>query len=316
VELPRPAAGERRTELEELLQEARRALAEREDAPSGDWVLETARDLASGAKPGWYLPGGGVAFYARRGPSAFGHVHATGARPPDAAGQLADAVLDGLPPDVASINFGFSGLTAEDERRVVARLLRRPGGRSIGRRAMEHSLSAADERFPPALPRGVREVPVGDVTVDALTDLDVRSFRGSPDELLIGANPTEYRYVIETILAGQLGRFVDEASTALIESAPVRLVGAVLTVEQSVHRAILVDLLVDPEHRRRGLGRYLLAWALRALRGLGYETARLWVTDDNTPALTLYAAFDFRPVAAATIYRWERAAGAQPHAAR
>jgi len=316
VDAPRPAAGVRRTDLEEQLQQARRALAQREEAPSGDWVVETARELHSGSKPGWFLSDGGVAFYARRGPAAFGHVHAGGGAPTVAAVRLAETVLDALPTDIASINLGFSGLTAEGERQVVARLLGRPGSRAIGRQAMEHPLTAEDERPPPGLPTGTRELPVREITLEALTDLDVRAFRGSPDELLIGASPAEYRYVLDTILAGQLGRFVDEASTALVEESPVRLVGAVLTAEQTIRRATLVDLLVDPERRRRGLGRFLVEWSLRALRGLGYETARLWVTDDNRPALALYAHYGFRPVAAATIYRWERPSGPQPHTAR
>ena len=312
----RPTAQVRRTDLEEPLQELRRALAEREEAPSGDWVVETARELASGARPGWLLPGGGIAFYARRGTAAFGHVHAAGPEAESNAVRLADTLVESLPSDVRSINLGFTGLSAEVERTVVGRLLHRPGAQAIGRRAMEHALGSGDEASPAALPPGLQSVPVRDVTLEALADLDLRAFRGSPDELLIGTAADEYRYVLGTILDGQLGRFVDEASTALIETQPIRLVGAILATEQTIRAATLVDLLVDPERRRRGLGRYLLQWSLRALRGLGYDNARLWVTDANVAALSLYERFAFHPVAEATIYRWDRAGAPQPHAAR
>jgi ribosomal protein S18 acetylase RimI-like enzyme len=318
--VPRPTEGAVRAGLEERLQIVRKALQDRDEAPTGSWVVESARDLSTGAKPGWYFPDdpeAGIAFSARRGPAAFGHVHAGGADAVTCAEQLATSIVEALRPDVRSINIGFSGLTGEEEIDVARRLASRPGSRTIERQSMERPLTSDDEGAPPPVPDGLRLVPARDVTLEALADLDQRAFAGTADELLVGSDLEEYRYVLRTILDGQLGRFVDEASIALVDPDPLRLVGAVLTAEQSIRRANLVDLLVDPGRRRRGYGTFLLRWNLRALRGLGYDMARLWATKENGPALALYDRFGFHVGTRAVIYRWERpGSGPQPHSPR
>jgi len=320
VDAPRAARGAPRTDLEEILQGIRRELQRRDDAPTGGWIEATARELTTGARPGWYYPpsaGGALAFYARRGAEAYGHVHAGESDGgSDRAFRLATAVLDGVPADVASANLGFTGLDSAGERALARRLAERPGSTVIERSLMERMLGPADGGPAPDAPPGVRGLPVREVTVDSLADLDHRAFGGTVDAYLVGAGLEGTRIAIESMLDGRLGRFVDEASLALIETDPVRLVGAVLTTEQTIRRAILVDLMVDPDRRRHGLGRYLVTWTFRALRALGYESVRLWVTEANAPARALYDGFGFRAVDAAAIYRWDRpGSSAQPHVA-
>ena len=317
TDAPRPAAGAPRLDLEELLQQVRAELARRDEEPTGAWVEESAADLASGAKPGFFLPGpaGGLAFYARRGPAAFGHLHTDAGL--ETARRLARALLESLPAEVRSLDLGFTGLPIEDERALVADLARRPGSTVIERQAMERPLSSADGRLPPEPPAGIDRVPLSAVTVDALAELDVAAFRGSVDELLLGSEPGASRRSLEALLDGRLGPFVGEASAALLESEPLRLVGAVLSAERSAHRAIVLALMVDPERRRKGLGRFLLGWTVRALWALGYESVRLWVSVRNVVAVELYRSFGFRTTLEATIYRWDRpASAAQPQASR
>jgi ribosomal protein S18 acetylase RimI-like enzyme len=55
----------------------------------------------------------------------------------------------------------------------------------------------------------------------------------------------------------------------------------------------LVSVWVDPAHRRRGLARELTSAALRLAAEQGFESIRLWVTDGNTAALSLYQSFGF-----------------------
>lgn len=314
---PRPAAGAARVELEELLQGVRRELARRDEDPAGAWVEESAAELATGAKPGWFLAGpeGGIAFYARRGPNAFGHLHTTAGL--DAARRLSTALVRHLPADIASVDLGFTGLDPGQERLLAEELSATPGSTVIGRRAMERPLQPADGRLPSSPPPGVERLPVSAVTTEALVELDRAAFRDSVDALLLGGEPGAYRDALQAMLGGRFGRFLGEASTTLVEPEPTRLVGAVLSAERSSRRAIVLDLVVDPARRRRGLGRFLLGWTVRALWALGYESARLWVSVRNTAALGLYREFGFHATLEATIYRWDRPGStAQPHSAR
>jgi ribosomal protein S18 acetylase RimI-like enzyme len=321
VDEPRPASAAPPDELLELVQSVRRELLLREEAPAGDWVERSAGELKAGRQLGWYLPladGGGLAFLATRNHDAFGHVHVTsGPGALDRGRRLALRLLEATPASMNTVAVGFTGLAIEDERALLTELARRPGSIVIERRAMERGLSSQDEAPGGPAPEGLQFVPVRGVTMDALADLDVRAFTGTMDALLIGSDPRHYEEVIRTLLDGQLGRFLDEASTALYQPDPPRLVAALLTTEQSARRAIFVDFMVDPAFRQRGIGNFLLRWGFRALWALGYERVRLWVSVANEAALRLYEANGFRATAAAMIYRWERPEGdEQPHAGR
>ncbi len=58
--------------------------------------------------------------------------------------------------------------------------------------------------------------------------------------------------------------------------------------------AELLTLAIAPEHRRRGLGRHLLASFEREARRRGARSAFLEVSADNIPAIALYAAAGYR----------------------
>jgi ribosomal protein S18 acetylase RimI-like enzyme len=321
VDPPRSTLGAPSDDLLELAQLVRRALAHREEAPTGEWVEEVADDLRAGRKPGWYYPpssGGGLAFFSSRATEAFGHVHVgDGPDASERALRLALALLDGIPAELASMDVGFTGLSPEDEHRLLERLSVRPGSTVIERDAMERPLGPADGATLPPPPLALSHVAVTDVTLEALADLDRRAFAGTTDELLIGRALEDYARVLRALMDGNLGRFLPEASTALLVPEPPRLVGAILTAEQSARRAAFLDFMVDPADRGRGVGRYLLRWGLRALWALGYSSVHLWVTRSNGPARRLYDSMGFSPTATATIYRWERpGSGAQAHASR
>jgi len=305
----RATAGAPRAHLEELLHAVRAELRARDEDPSGAWIEETAAELAGGGKVGWYLDPperGGLLFYARRGPALYAHLHAAGGLAP--ARRLVAELFERLPPDATSLDLGFTGLAVGDEHLLVAELARRPGSTVIARVALDRDLAASDAQLASEPPGRLERVPVDAVTLDALAELDRAAFEGSIDALLVGEEPGANRRALEAILAGRLGRFLDEASTALVALEPTRLVGAVLCAERSSRRAVIVALMVEPASRRRGLGRFLLGWGLRALWALGYESARLWVSLENVPARELYRRFGFREVLPATIYRWGRPA--------
>jgi len=321
VDEPLRTNGARLDELSEIVQQVRKALLARDESPAGDWVERTAEDLRSGRTAGWYYPvdrGAGVSFFSTSGSEAYGHVHvADGPGAVDRAERLATRLLDDLPGGVRSVNIGFTGLSPAPELELLGRLAQRPGSNVIERLAMERSLGAEDGRPPGPVPDHLLLVPIRAVTVDALADLDLRSVRGSVDALLIGDRIEEYRRVTVALLDGSLGRFLDEASTALLLPDPPRLVGAILSGERSPQKAIFLTFMVDPEFRRKGYGAYLFRWGLRALWALGYQRVHLWVTAANEPARRLYQEFRLEPTVRSTIYRVTRSPGAaQPHSDR
>lgn len=73
--------------------------------------------------------------------------------------------------------------------------------------------------------------------------------------------------------------------------------------EDGLHRYALIDLVVDPDYRRRGLARFLVVELLKYAR-LQYID-RLCVQTDaaNQPALALYHALGFKQVETSRFYR-------------
>ena len=57
---------------------------------------------------------------------------------------------------------------------------------------------------------------------------------------------------------------------------------------------VVYDLVVDPDHRRQGIGRVLLAAALEALSDLGAPRAVLFTADKNHVAQALFDKAGFR----------------------
>lgn len=57
---------------------------------------------------------------------------------------------------------------------------------------------------------------------------------------------------------------------------------------------MLYDLVVDPEHRRQGIGTALMHAAFEALRGLGAPRVLLFTADKNHGAQALFAGAGFR----------------------
>jgi len=68
-------------------------------------------------------------------------------------------------------------------------------------------------------------------------------------------------------------------------------------------RTGLIDLEVDPAHRRRGYGRLLLGEILKHGRGQMVEVFAVQTASTNAPALALYDSLGFARVETATLYR-------------
>jgi ribosomal protein S18 acetylase RimI-like enzyme len=293
------------------------ALVARGESISSAWTEEAADDLRTGRQVGWTIGEGAIAFTSARPKRTFGHVHIEGdADRLDRAETLLALLVTHLPPAVRRMDSGVSGLTEEEERLLGERFSLAPGASVLPRARMERPVPLAIPGSHLPEPTGVRRRPVTEIPLPALTELDWRSFRGTPDENLVADTAEEDEQSLADVLSGRLGRFLDPASTALVQDNG-ELLGAILTAEHDARVAVFLDLLVEPSHRRQGLGRFLVQWGLRALTALGYSTARLWVTEANQPAWTLYESLGFTVAGRARIYRYARpTSDAQPHDVR
>ncbi|HZY91290.1 MAG TPA: N-acetyltransferase [Thermoplasmata archaeon] len=319
---PRPATAARSDVLLELTHGLRAELLRRGEYLPGGWVEEAANDLKAGRLRGWVLDGGddprGLAFFSPRKGRAYGHAHVTAG--PDSLArmrQLLDALRSSLPTPGARLDVGVTGLADEEEAALGNGLVSSRGESAVVRLALEVAVSAG---APVALPDGLQPVAIRTIPLESLATLDWTSFQGTPDQSLVADTPADDAHVLEEILRGLLGRFLDEASTGLAD-ARGELLGFLLTAEQTPRRAIFLDLVIRPTSRGQGLGRYLLTWGMRALSALGYETARLWVTESNVVARRLYDELGFQPKGRALIVRFqgdERATASppQPHRSR
>lgn len=302
------------TDLVERLHEMLRALRARGESPQGDWVEGVARELHQGLRIGRFARRGSstaLGFLSATDGGAFGHLHCDGPPDPELGAELLAALIDAVPAECSTLVVGFTGLAPTEEALLIRRV-DRPGGRSVARRALVRPIGPADHlTLTPPVPTA-RRLPVREVPLPALAQLDQRAYAGTVDALLTGPDLIHHERILDELLHHRLGRFLDEASMALVEIDAGALVGLVLTAELSAHTAVILDVAVEPMVRRRGYGRFLLQWTFRALRALGYEEARLWVTDENLAARHLYERLGFRPAGRATLYRWERGPG-QPH---
>jgi ribosomal protein S18 acetylase RimI-like enzyme len=294
-------------ELLELTARMRRALAERGEPLAQGWPELAAERLRTGEIDGWVAQADrslvALFVFSRRSSRAYGHLHLEAvAEPVELALHLVEHGMAQLGPDIRRAEFGTTGLSPSDDRRLADRLATRPGFELVERFGLRRPLELGATPPPPELPEGCEFVAVNTVPVEALDQLDRRAFRGGPDEALVADSPEGNRRVLERILEGELGRFLPEASTLVLDGNA--LVGFLLTTEENARIASFADLAVDPSHRRRGVGGAMLSQGMRALLALGYSSVRLWVTAANTPARELYRSLGFESERTTLLFRW------------
>ena len=311
--------------LFELAAGLRRTLLQRGEHLGPEWPEQAARDLHDGRLVGVVARRGddaaGLALLSVRAERGFGQLHLTSAEGGAAiAAELFVRLIDRAGPSVPRSDLGVSGL-GEAEEAALARVLGSRKDTEVIRRF--GLIRPLDLDHPPRavpLPAGYRFLPVRTYAPELLARLDWTAFRGSPDAAFLDETPGAALRLLQGILTGQLGRFLEEASFAVADETGA-LCGMLLTAEETPRIGIFVDLAVDPGQRRRGLGRALLARGLRALLALGQSAARLWVTESNAPARALYDGLGFRVEAVSYIYRYrapsaEAPTGPSPQRAR
>jgi ribosomal protein S18 acetylase RimI-like enzyme len=134
-----------------------------------------------------------------------------------------------------------------------------------------------------------------------------RSHVGSLDAALnlTYATPTFCRGFVETlVLRAGCGRFDPEAS--FIAESPSGMVGVLLASHLSRTNGHVCQVSVSPEAQGQGVGRTLMAAALRSFHEQGLRTASLSVTLDNHPAYALYLSLGFHLRKEFAAHAWVR----------
>jgi GNAT superfamily N-acetyltransferase len=300
-------------DLRALLSAMRHALKQRGEGLPPDWPETAHAEIAARRMLAWVFEGVGptvaLAILAVRRDRGFGQLHVMG--PPSSAA-LAAPLLQQLhhrrPPSLRRVDVAFSAEPADTER-SWGRFLDDPFPPSpwtvIRRHALVRALDPSSPppeeevqgefRLAPSIPQGPR----------ALGAVDFASFMGGPDAGMVAETPEDNQRLLAGLLEGDLGPPIPEASLGVFRTEGGALVGFCLQLEESPGEALLADIALLPEVRRRGLGRALLLRSLRALQALGYRRSRLWVTDANLPARALYARLGYTEERAGRILRWE-----------
>ena len=134
-----------------------------------------------------------------------------------------------------------------------------------------------------------------------------RSHVGSLDAALnlTYATPSFCRGFVETlVLRAGCGRFDPEAS--FVAELPSGSVGVLLASHLSRTNGHVCQVSVAPDAQGQGIGRGLMAAALRSFREQGLQTASLSVTLDNHPAYALYRDLGFHLRKEFAAHAWVR----------
>jgi ribosomal protein S18 acetylase RimI-like enzyme len=199
-------------------------------------------------------------------------------------GEVFDALLDAVGRDVPHDLFT---LVAESDHDELARWSRR--GFEAGRREDEYEIPVdGSGGWAAPLPPGYALVPAADADLDALRRLDeelrqdvpgMRGWVNDPDEFTVGTPGSPPGDPATSLVA------VEQATGVLVGLAWVSL---------ARHWARLRLVGVRTRHRRLGLGRALVAVAVRPLPARGVELVLAEADAANPPAQALLAGFGFR----------------------
>ncbi|MGA8303038.1 MAG: GNAT family N-acetyltransferase [Thermoplasmata archaeon] len=287
----RPIESRRETAIEL----ARRAIRSRSPpTPEMDLFLSgIERDVANGSASGVLRFEGeeavGLALWDRSSP-----LGATvevlflveGQQTPDAYRQFY-AEVSGAAGPIAFTPGRLAGLTDLEEEDVMRALRFR-------------RFSRTEMQYPPNLPSpepaGTTPDPLRTTRANdrpALARLYERAYRDTFDRnlFLLDTDPKrDAEGQVGGVVDGRWGEFFPWASPVVDEGA--ELVAATLVVG-APYGALLAHVMVDPDRRRRGLGRAVVAAAIRSLRARQVPAIVLNVTNDNAPAVELYQRMGF-----------------------
>ncbi|MDF1798678.1 MAG: GNAT family N-acetyltransferase [Planctomycetota bacterium] len=125
----------------------------------------------------------------------------------------------------------------------------------------------------------------------ALGELMLDAYKGTVD--YEGESLEEAREEVLRLMQGAYGTFLGEHSRLAWEEGSL-VSAALVTLFEG--RPLLAFSMTRARCKRRGLARSLITASALSLQAAGHLGLDLWVTDANTPAVTLYRAMGFEPV--------------------
>ena len=174
---------------------------------------------------------------------------------------------------------------------VETSLMRGRGFAPFGRSEMVLPPAAPVDSAP--LPSGVGLRPVRDSDQGALARLHERAYEDHLDRYLAIEDLDPARDAdrqLRDYFAGRYGQLLSPGSSVATRDG--RAVAAAIASRHS-NRALLIDVMADPEWQGAGLGRAVLSDAVRALRVRGESPIVLNVTEGNDRATRLYSHLGF-----------------------
>jgi GNAT superfamily N-acetyltransferase len=140
------------------------------------------------------------------------------------------------------------------------------------------------------LPGGYISRSISNEDTNDIACLIMKSYKANPAYKQIGTKEDYVNHVKEFIEKYQSHQIMDECSRVIVDKSTGIVVGVCLHMEFENY-PLIMSLAVDPDHQRKGLGRFLLKNSINK-SSKEYPATRLAVIKDN-PAIKLYEDLGF-----------------------
>ncbi len=182
----------------------------------------------------------------------------------------------------------ISGLHPNISMELMSAVAQEMGFTTSRRFEMTAVLDESVEAFD--APSGLTTVPLTKYNEVVLARLDWSAFQGTADATLFSENEEENRKLFKSLLSGDFGPVLSDASLCVLRDGEPC---ALIAVTDMGDAAFVADIAVLPDMKGKGTGRFLLVNAMKAARKMRKQRMSLWVSEGNTPALALYKSLGF-----------------------
>lgn len=183
----------------------------------------------------------------------------------------------------AGMKLRISGFHPNVTRELMSRVAESAGFQTKRRFEMKAGLDSRLDEMETAVQ--LPTISIAKVEESALSKLDWEAYRGTVDESLLFENEDENRKLIRSLLSGEYGPLITDASLCVLKDGkPVGMIAVTDMGEAS----FVADIVVSSEMRGKGIGSYLLLNAMKVSRKLKKEEMMLWVSEGNDSALSMY----------------------------